>query len=135
MSVTADQLVAKYVELRDRCTAAKKKYEAEIAPWKDGMEKLEGHLQQMLDATGANSMNTDHGTIFRTYKESATVADWDAFMAYIQNNDEWGLLERRVSKTYVKELMDEQRDGSYRNPPPPGVNFVRLAAVQVRRKS
>jgi len=134
-AVSTDVLVAKYVELRDRCTAAKKRYEAEVAPMKELMVKLEDKLQEILDNIGANSLNTDHGTVFRTYKESATVGDWNALLDYIKENDQWSLLERRVSKTHVKELMEEARDGSYRNPPPPGVNLVRIAAVQVRRKS
>lgn len=129
----ADTLVEKYVELRDRRAAAKKEFEANDAKFKQALEILEGKLKALLDEAGANSMNTDHGTFFRTYTTSATVADWDALLTFIQNNEQWGLLERRVAKTRVMELMGEKADGSFANAPPPGVNFTRFEGVQVRR--
>ena len=133
--LNVDLLVTKFVELRDRRTALKKQYEAEDGKLIELMDKIEAKFAELLDATGSNSFATDHGTVFRAYKESARVADWNALLDYIREEDEWSLLERRVSKAYVKELMEEQRDGSYRNNPPPGVDFTRIASVQVRRKS
>ena len=133
--INTDLLVAKYIELRDRKSAEKKKFEAATAEIDRRMKAIEEHLQTVLDAAGANSINTDHGTILKTHRESARVADWDTLLTYIRENNEWGLLERRVSTAHVKDLMEESRDGSYRNPPPPGVDFVRLASVQVRRKN
>jgi hypothetical protein len=131
--MNTDILVEKYVELRDRRAAAKRDWEATDAQFKDLMEKIEGKLQAILDETGASSMRTDHGTFFKTYTTSARVADFDALLSYIQEHDEWGLLERRVSKTRVVELMSERADGTFVNAPPPGVDFTRIVGVQVRR--
>ena len=44
------------------------------------------------------------------------------------------MLERRVSKSAVKDRMEEDRNGNYHQEPPPGVNFGRIEGVNVRRK-
>jgi len=129
----ADMLVEKYIELRDRRAAAKRAYEENDARFKEGMEILEGKLKSILDETGQTSGKTRHGTFFRTHTTSATVADWEKMLDFIRKNEQWGLLERRVSKSRVVELMEERADGSYTNPPPPGVNFTRFETVQIRR--
>ena len=135
MSIPVDALVAKYVELRDRRAAIKKVYSLEDKELIKLMDKIELKLQGTLNDMGVNSFNTDHGTVMTVYRETAKVADWDTLLKHILETEDFSLLERRVSKTQVKEIMEENRDGSYRNPPPPGVDFSRLATVQVRRKS
>ena len=97
------------------------------------MERIEDHLQTELDRLGVKSMNTKHGTVFRTYKEFASIADFDALVNYIKEHDAYDLFERRVSKTAVRGIMEEDADGNYINEPPPGVNFVRKETVQIRR--
>lgn len=131
--MNVDQFTAKYVELRDRRKALKKKYEEEDAPLKLMMEKIEEYLRTELDLAGAKSMNTAHGTVYKAYKEFANVADWDAVLEFILNNEAYDLLEKRISKAGVKERMELGSDGNYRNPPPPGVNFARQETVQIRR--
>ena len=79
-------------------------------------------------------MKTAHGTAYIAYRESATVADWDVLLGFIKKSEAWDLLERRVSKSAVKDRMEEDRNGNYHQEPPPGVNFVRIEGVNVRRK-
>ena len=129
-----DQFTAKYVELRDRRSVLKKEYEGEDAKLKLMMEKIEGRLQMELDALGAESMKTAHGTVFKTFKEFAGVADFAVMLAYIIKHEAWEMFEKRVSKTAVRDIMEPRADGSYVNPPPPGVNFSRTETVQIRRR-
>lgn len=128
-----DAMVGKYVELRDRRSKLKKDYEAEDAKLKTMMEKMEEWFHKELVAAGEKSKRTDFGTVFITHKEYAGVADWGAALEYIKENNEWGMLQRRISLTAVKEIMDADANGKYRKPPPPGINFVRHETVGVRR--
>jgi hypothetical protein len=130
-----DQLTGKYVELRDRRSVLKKQYEQDDASLKVIMEKIEDRLREMLTDMGANSANTAHGTVYKTYKEFANVADWDMVLNFIRDNERWDMLERRISKTAVKDIMHQTPEGTYLNPPPPGVNFSRTEVVQIRRKN
>lgn len=128
-----DQLTGKYIELRDRRTALKKEYDAADDKLKVLMTAIEDRLRADLDALGATSAKTAHGTVYKTYKEFASVADFDAMINYIKENEAWDMFERRVSKTAVRNYMEQDKDGNYINPPPPGVNFVRQETVQIRR--
>jgi hypothetical protein len=131
--MNADMLTAKYVELRDRKAAIKKAAEIEEAKLQVLLDGIENKLKEIMTETGVKSMKTDHGTAYLTYRESATVADWDVLLNHIKEKGAWELLERRVSKAAVKEVMAEDRNGEYTEPPPPGVNFVRIEGVNVRR--
>ena len=133
ITLNADVLTAKYLEIRDRRAALKKGYEAEDGKLKHLMDGIEDRLKTMMHELGAKSLRTEHGTPYIAYQESATVADWDALLTYIKECEAWDLLERRVSKTGVKNIMEEDRNGQYQNPPPPGVNFTRFEVVNVRR--
>ena len=132
-TLNVENLVTKYIELRDRKAQIEKELEAEKAKLTKLMDAIEERLKGLMHDTGTKSLKTDHGTAYIAYKDSATVADWDALLDFIVTNENWDLLERRVSKTAVKHLMEEDRNGNYTNPPPPGVNFVRFETVNVRR--
>jgi len=134
MSLTLDDFTAKYIELRERRSVLKKDYETEDDKLKLMMEKIESRLQSELTALGVESVKTAHGTVFKTYKEFASVADFDAMLAYIIEHEAWEMFEKRVSKTAVRNIMEQSVDGNYVNPPPPGVNFSRTETVQIRRR-
>lgn len=125
--VTVDLVVAKYVETRDLIAEKKKAYEAEVADLKVLQEKREAWLKGQLDASGVESMRTHHGTCFIDWKDSATVADRETFLEWVRVQEAWDFLENRVSKTAVKQRLDEGLE------PPPGVNYVKLKGVKVRR--
>jgi hypothetical protein len=132
--MNTDQLVGKYVELRGRRSVLKKAYEADDDTLKVLMGKIEDKLKEFLDETGQESAKTAHGTVFKTYKEYANIADWDTVLAFIKKNEAWDMFEKRISKTAVRDRMQQDADGNYLNSPPPGVNFVRQEVVQIRRK-
>ena len=81
MVLNADQLVNKFVELRDRKAAIKKELETKEAELTKMMDAIEDKLKELMHETGAKSMRTEHGTAYITYRESATVADWETLLA------------------------------------------------------
>ena len=131
--MNVDDLTAKYIELRDRIATITKEAEEAASKLKDIQEAIADKIKEIMHEQGVTSLKTPHGTAYIAYRESATVADWDVLLGFIKAQEAWDLLERRVSKTAVKDRMEEDRHGQYQHEPPPGVNFVRIEGVNVRR--
>lgn len=124
-----DELVAKYIELRDKKAEFKKEYEAKVADTDRLLGKIEAVFLQKFNAEGTDSIKTAAGTAFKSLRSSASVADRDAFFAYIKANDAYELLEARCNKTAVaqhKAANDEL---------PPGVNWSEEVTVNIRRSA
>lgn len=130
MAPTVDQVVERYIQNRDLLDKLKKEYETKCEKVKDQQEKLTAFLMGKLNESGLESMKTQHGTCFVDWKDSATVADREAFFDWIEGDfiERKQFLENRVSKTAVKALLD---DGETL---PPGVNYTKIKDIKVRRK-
>ena len=131
--MNVDDLTAKYIELRDRKAKIKKEAEDAEAALSALQDAIGDKIREIMHEMGVTSLKTAHGTAYIAYRESATVADWDVLLGFIKKSEAWDLLERRVSKSAVKDRMEEDRNGNYTHEPPPGVNFVRVEGVNVRR--
>ncbi len=128
MTTKVNQVVAAYVKLRDQKDEIKRRHKEELAPLNENMTKLERWLQKQLLDEGVESMKTDAGTAFLQTSSSVTVRDWPATLAWIQDNDEWSLLEARVNKTAVKDFLESTGEV------PPGVNYSEDIETRVRRR-
>lgn len=126
---TVDTIIAKYITLRGLKQQKKAAYEASIKPIDDSLKKLEAWLQAKMLADGVKAFNTDAGTAYTTQVEQATVSDMNALLDYIKSTDAWHLLEKRVSKTGVRELLDADQ------PVPPGVNWFTAQTINIRKPS
>lgn len=129
--VTIDAVIAAYIKSRDELDLLKKKFKDEEGKIKALQEKRENWLANQLAASGQTSAATPHGTAFFSSTESVTVADWDVLLDHILTNESYELLERRVSKTAVLEIMGHKRDQT----PPPGINYTSIRCVNVRRNT
>ena len=118
----AEDLIATYVSLRDRIAEIKKDQAAHLKPFTDGLADLEGLLGEKLEETGADSLKTKAGTVFKSSWSSAKVTDWAEVLDYAIEHERFDLFERRVSKTIVEEI------GAV-----PGVTVERGTRVSVRR--
>jgi hypothetical protein len=128
-SITADRVIEAYVATRDEISKLKKAFDAQVADMKALQEKRENWLQGEMDKLGLNSFKGEHGTAFVKYKDSATVADRENFLAWV--NGDWEsnqhFLENRVSKAAVKQRLEDGKTL------PPGVNYVKIKGVNIRR--
>lgn len=122
--------VAQYIKLRDHITAKEKAHKEEIKPFKDTLEKLNAVMLTALNAAGGDSMATASGTVYRTRKKSATIADMSLFWDWVVNNDGFDFVDKKANASRVEEYINEH-DGSL----PPGVNFTQVEVVGVRRKA
>lgn len=120
-------LVAKYVELRDKKAEYKGEYEAKVAKIDETLNKIECKLLEVFEMTGMDSVKTEFGTAYKSVRTSASVADRDSFMEYVKANDEWQLVEVRAAKLAVEQFKDVNNDL------PPGVNWREERVVNFRR--
>lgn len=122
-----DEIIAKYIVLRDKKAVLKASYDASVADIDNALSRIEGHLLTKMQEQGLKSMPTPAGTAYIQHRTAATVADWPAILSYIQANALWSMLEKRVSKIAVEEFK------SANDELPPGINWSESIVVNVKR--
>ncbi len=125
--LTVDQVVAGYITLRQQKQTIEREADEKVAAIKGKMAKIESWLLEQANAQGVTSFKTNHGTAFVTTTDFANVADWDAVLTYVKENEAFDLLERRVSKTAVRGYIEA------RGAVPSGVNYGTKLEVNVRK--
>lgn len=128
-SPQVDSVIDAYIKLRSEKQAKDAAHKAEMKKYDDRLKKLEAWLHLKMSLDGVKAFNTDAGTAYTTTVEQATVSDMDALLGFIRQNDAWHLLEKRVSKTGVREMLDSDM------PLPPGVNWYTSTSINVRKPS
>jgi len=124
------EAVSLYIKLRDQKAQMKADFDAQVAPLQEKMDKLEAKLLDVFNQTGMDSVKTEFGTAYATVRTSASIADRDAFMDFVKANEEWALLEVRVSKTAVEQFRSANDDEL-----PPGINVREERVVNIRRSA
>ena len=117
-----------YVKLRDHINSIKEKHKAELAGPTELLDQLNNLLLAHLDQQKAENIGTKQGSVYKTAKNSASIADMTAFWTHIVTQGEWDLLDRRANVTAVKDYIEKN------SAPVPGVNFTQRFVVGVRRK-
>jgi phage host-nuclease inhibitor protein Gam len=123
------EAVELYIKMRDKKAELKAEFDAKVAPLNEKMDKLEAKLLDVFNQTGMDSVKTESGTAYTTTRVTASVADKDVFMTHVRENDDWGLLEVRASKTAIEQYRSVHDDI------PPGISMREERVVNVRRSS
>lgn len=126
--IPADKLVAVYVKMRDKRAALLREYEEQDEAIKSQMEMVEAKLLDLCKTVGADSLKTQHGTVIRSVKTRYWTSDWNSMHKFIMENNMPELLEKRISQSTLKQLLDENPDMM-----PPGINIDSRYAVTIRR--
>jgi hypothetical protein len=124
MSFTVEQVVETYLKLRRKKEAVENETKDKVADIKAKMTMLESWLMQKAGEDGVTSFKTTAGTAFVTTTDFANVADWDAVLTFIKENDAFDMLEKRV-----RAHMDETGDV------PPGITYGSKIGINVRKAS
>ena len=124
---TVDEVVKGYIKLRDRKQKMKKEQADDLRPISEKMTLLENWLLRDLQTRKVESQKTAEGTAFISTMAAATVKDRDAFFAFVKENEMWDLLENRVSKTVVRDYLEDTGEVI------PGVNYQETVVVRIRR--
>lgn len=160
MSYTAEEVIAKYVELRDRKEEMVKRHKEELEPLNKAMENIETFFLAKTQEEGVDSYRTSAGTAFKTTAANVSLSDPDAFKDYvflpaIQDIVSYFTVDpknRGVDGAAVQVCMDKLKANAkwglidFRagkkgiedvlnetNTPVPGVEFKRYLKINIRR--
>lgn len=125
--LSVEDVVETYIKLRGQKEAINAEVKEKLTGIQEKMLKLEAWIRAKSDETGVKSFKTDKGTAFLTTSDYASVADWDAVLAWVKKNEAWDVLTRGVSKTAVRGYIEETKAV------PDGVTFGTNIGVSVRR--
>jgi hypothetical protein len=123
-----DQLTSVYLKIRDKRAENKREFDNVD---KDLEEQQKMLAEQMLDTCkemGADSIRTPHGTIIRSVKSKYWTGDWDSMYNFIKEHNAFGLLEKRLHQTNMKDFLTENPDVL-----PMGLNVESEYTIVVRR--
>lgn len=127
--VSLAKVAQAYTAIRDARTAKRHAWEKEDEALEADQDKLKALMLQVMNESGAQSVRTDYGTIYRTQKLKPSAADWNAFYDWVmQDRDRFEAIEKRIKATFIQQYMDDN-NGEL----PPGVNAHREYEVAVRR--
>lgn len=129
MSHDIEKLVKVYIKIRDAKAEQAKEFKEKEKSLNEQLDKIEAALLEHCKSTGQEGGKTKSGTFFRSVDERYWTSDWEAMNSFILEHGEVGLLERRLSKTNLKQFMEERPDLH-----PPGLNIDRTYKIGVRRK-
>lgn len=127
IAVDHDAIIDRYIAMRNAKAKLKADYEAAAAKYTDGMEKIEKWFLKTMNENGQKSVATKSGTAYKTTTVTTSVADWDAVLNFIKQNNMWNMLNHAVNKTAVEEYRAANDDL------PPGVNWREAVTVQIRK--
>lgn len=119
------------VELQQQIKAArseaKRAWEAEDNAMKADEERIEMAILKFLMDNNIKSVRTDHGTAYQQEDIIPNCSDWNVFYNWVIENNALDALEKRIKKTYVKEMLENTGEL------PDGVSIIRQNVVRVRR--
>jgi hypothetical protein len=123
-----DKLTAVYLKMRDKRDDMRREAETREKELEEQMNIIETEMLEICKQMNADSVRTPHGTIIRSVKSRYWTNDWDSMYQFIKEHDAFGLLEKRLHQTHLKEFLSENPDTF-----PVGVNVESSYSVVVRR--
>ena len=127
-SVPVDKLAGIYIKIRDARAKLKSDYEAKDTELQEQMDVIEEQLLEACKSVGADSIRTAAGTVIRSVKNRYWTNDWDSMYSFVREHDAFGLLERRIHQTNMKQFIEENP-----NLLPMGLNTDSRYSIVVRR--
>lgn len=117
-------IVRRMREVRDERRRISERDKELVTEWRDLESKL---LLRLDDQDMEKATVTGVGTASITTKTLPQVVDWDAFYAYMQENDALYLLQRRVATSAWNELRNS-------NVAVPGIEAYEQRSISLRNK-
>ena len=127
-SPNLDMLANVYIKIRDARTTLKAEFTTQDSVLQEQMDLLETNMLDACKDLNASSIKTQHGTIIRSVKSRYWTNDWDSMYTFIKEQGAFGLLEKRLHQTNMKEFLVENPDLL-----PMGLNVESEYTVVVRK--
>ena len=102
--------VKQYVAARDRLRVWQKKKDEEETKRKTELLEMEMWLLVKADEMGVDSFKTPFGTAYKQIKEHYRIGNWDNFVAYVKETNNFQLFEKRVAKLAAKEIHNTTKE-------------------------
>ncbi len=115
------------MKIRDKKQLLVEEHRKQLAPYNDKLMMLENTLLNVLNREGAESLKTKAGTAYKSKRDSVKVQDWDTALEFIMDHHLEHMLERRLSKSAVREYLEANGQT------PPGVAISTELTVNIRR--
>lgn len=121
--------ITAYLRIRDAIEEIQRTANEEIAPLKKKMGEVELYVDTELKHQGLDNASI-RGVGKAFYKEASSVKsqDWESFLGWVKDHDEWSMLEKRAAKNAVLEYMNTS-DGYL----PPGLALERFNKLHITR--
>jgi hypothetical protein len=129
-SIPLDTLTKVYIKIRDKRAEMKRDFETKDSELEEQIKQIEAEMLEVCKQNSASSIRTEHGTIIRQIRSRYWTNDWDSMYTFIKENAAFGLLEKRLHQTHMKEFLTENPDKL-----PMGLNVESEYTVVVRRSS
>jgi hypothetical protein len=125
---TLAQLTKVYIKMRDAKERIQTECDKQVADIAQQMAVIEEKMLETCKQFNADSIRTPYGTIVRSVKSRYWTNDWDSMHRFISEHHAFGLLEKRLHQTHMKEFLSENPDLL-----PVGLNVENAYTVVVRR--
>ena len=122
-----EELVSQVVSVRDKIKEADDLHKTKTLAARTYKDQLEAKLLERLNELGGDSIKTSAGTVYRSSRQSATIADGGVFREYVVQNAAFDLVDWRANATAIGDFIKQETT------PPPGVNYSIAYTVNVRR--
>jgi hypothetical protein len=120
--------IAQFIKLRDKIAEIKKKHEEELKPFTTALLTLNTTLLNLLNENGGDSVSVRGvGTVYRTTKRSASIADGSEFRRFVIGGELWELVDWRANAAQISEYIEKEKTM------PPGINMSSVVTIGVRR--
>jgi hypothetical protein len=120
--------IAQFIRLRDKIAEIKKKHDEELKPYTEALLKLNSTLLEHLNENGGDSVTVRGvGTVYRSTKRSASIADGGEFRRFIIGGELWELVDWKANAPQIAEFIEKNKTV------PPGVNLNSVVTIGVRR--
>lgn len=125
--VTAQEVVDRMREIRDRRAELKKRFEEHDRKLREQWDRGEAWLMKHIQETGHKSFKVDGATVFTSVNTRYKVPDKEAFKNYLLSTGDLDLAQLSVNKTNMKTHLE---DGGQL---PPGVDYEEIVSVNIRK--
>src|SRR5258708_7169793 len=89
--------VAQFVKLRDKIKKLEDDHEEKMKPFKDALETLSGIMLDFLNQSNQEKAGTEAGTVYKSIKKTASIADKQAFWNYVVTQGDWDMLDYKAN--------------------------------------
>jgi len=128
LPLAVDKVAEAYISIRDARAEAKRVFEVQDEILAEQMRELEAHLLDVCKQISADSIRTKAGTVIRSVKTRYWTNDWDSMYRLIHERHAFGLLEKRLHQSNMKQFLEENPEVL-----PEGLNQDKEYTVIVRR--